>query len=49
MGVDVSDCIIPPGWHFTWFMDADAGIMISASHNPIEDNGIKFFDSSGYN
>ena len=26
----------------------DAGIMISASHNPVEDNGIKFFSGSGY-
>ncbi|GKX68905.1 phosphoglucosamine mutase [Inconstantimicrobium mannanitabidum] len=27
---------------------ADAGIMISASHNPVEYNGIKFFDEKGY-
>ena len=26
----------------------DAGIMLSASHNPMQDNGIKFFDRSGY-
>ena len=26
---------------------ADLGIMISASHNPYEDNGIKFFDHDG--
>nr|MCU0755169.1 phosphoglucosamine mutase [Xanthomonadales bacterium] len=26
---------------------ADAGIVISASHNPFEDNGIKLFDSRG--
>ena len=26
---------------------ADLGIMISASHNPYEDNGIKFFDKDG--
>ncbi|MDR3162796.1 MAG: phosphoglucosamine mutase [Helicobacteraceae bacterium] len=28
-------------------MRCDAGIMISASHNPYEDNGIKFFDREG--
>ncbi len=28
-------------------MRCDAGIMISASHNPYYDNGIKFFDGSG--
>lgn len=27
---------------------ADAGIVISASHNPYEDNGIKFFSHTGY-
>jgi phosphoglucosamine mutase len=28
-------------------MRCDAGIMISASHNPHQDNGIKFFDGNG--
>lgn len=27
---------------------ADAGIVVSASHNPYEDNGIKIFDSQGF-
>lgn len=27
---------------------ADAGVVISASHNPVEYNGIKFFDGKGY-
>lgn len=29
-------------------MRADAGIVISASHNPYEDNGIKIFDRNGF-
>lgn len=27
---------------------ADAGVVISASHNPVQDNGIKFFNSQGF-
>src|SRR5512139_1291347 len=51
MGVDVLVCgpIPTPGIAFlTRSMRADAGVMISASHNPFQDNGIKFFDSSGF-
>ncbi len=29
-------------------LKATAGVVISASHNPVEDNGIKFFSSTGY-
>ena len=34
--------------HLTRKYGADAGVMISASHNPVEYNGIKFFDNNGY-
>ncbi|WP_027416725.1 phosphoglucosamine mutase [Aneurinibacillus terranovensis] len=34
--------------YLTRVLDADAGIMISASHNPVEDNGIKFFGGDGF-
>ncbi len=38
-----------PGIAFvTWSMRADAGVVISASHNPYQDNGIKIFSSSGF-
>ena len=33
--------------YLTRALSADAGIVISASHNPYYDNGIKFFDGSG--
>lgn len=34
--------------YLTQQQDAAAGIMISASHNPAEDNGIKFFGADGF-
>ncbi len=33
--------------YLTHTLRADAGIVVSASHNPYQDNGIKFFDASG--
>jgi phosphoglucosamine mutase len=34
--------------HLTVSMRADAGIVISASHNPYQDNGIKIFGGDGF-
>ncbi|MFQ5712690.1 MAG: phosphoglucosamine mutase [Candidatus Scalinduaceae bacterium] len=34
--------------HLTKSLNADAGIVLSASHNPAEDNGIKIFSADGY-
>lgn len=51
MGVDVVLVgVLPtPAISFiTRSLRADAGIVISASHNPYYDNGIKFFSSDGY-
>jgi len=51
MGVDVLlvGPIPTPGIAFlTAGMRADAGIMISASHNPFQDNGIKVFSRDGF-
>lgn len=51
MGVDVLVVgpLPTPGIAFmTRSMRADAGVVISASHNPYEDNGIKFFGADGF-
>ncbi len=51
MGVDVLllGPLPTPGIAFiTSSMRADAGVVISASHNPYQDNGIKFFSGSGF-
>src|SRR3972149_2550079 len=49
-GVDVldADVITTPG--VSWMvrrLNADAGVVISASHNPVEQNGIKLFGAEG--
>lgn len=51
MGLDVLLCgpLPTPGIAFiTASMRADAGVVISASHNPYQDNGIKLFASDGF-
>lgn len=51
MGVDVLlvGPLPTPGIAFiTASMRADAGVVISASHNPYQDNGIKFFARDGF-
>ena len=51
MGVNIDFVgVVPtPGVSYlTRKLKADAGIMISASHNPVKDNGIKIFSSNGY-
>src|SRR5512134_3221354 len=50
MGADVMLCgpLPTPGIAFiTSSMRCDAGVVISASHNPFEDNGIKLFARDG--
>ena len=47
--VDIVGVIPTPGVaYLTRVKGYDAGVVISASHNPFPDNGIKFFDSHGF-
>ena len=51
MGMDVylvGPLPTPAVAHLTKSMGATAGIMITASHNPYEDNGLKIFGPDGY-
>jgi len=51
VGVDVIKLGIMPTpaiAYLTRELKAAAGVVISASHNPVDDNGIKFFSASGY-
>ena len=51
LGVDVlviGPLPTPGVAYITRSLRADAGIILSASHNPYEDNGIKFFRHDGY-
>jgi len=51
LGVDVlliGPLPTPGTAYITRSLRADAGIVLSASHNPYEDNGIKFFRRDGY-
>ena len=50
-GVDVTVAGVVPTPAVAWLtaeLDADLGVMLSASHNPMPDNGIKFFARGGH-
>ena len=49
-GVNVIDLGVIPTSAVSWLtpqLNAEAGVVISASHNPVRENGIKFFNKNG--
>jgi phosphoglucosamine mutase len=51
VGADVLSVGVMPTPAVAWLTrkyGCDAGVVISASHNPMEDNGIKFFNGNGF-
>jgi phosphoglucosamine mutase len=51
VGIDVLDAGVVPTPAIPFLVqryDASFGAVVSASHNPAEDNGIKFFDRAGF-
>jgi phosphoglucosamine mutase len=55
-GLQEAGCVIQlvgelptPGLHHCLLLlEADAGMMVTASHNPATDSGVKLFDKNGY-
>ncbi len=51
IGIDVYDAFILPTPAISLLtreLGFDFGVVVSASHNPVEDNGFKFFESKGF-
>jgi len=51
VGADVLSVGVMPTPAVAWLTrkyGCDAGVVITASHNPMQDNGIKFFDGNGF-
>ena len=46
--IHIGECATPTLHHAVLAFDARSGCMITASHNPVSDSGIKVFDGFGY-